>query len=101
MQNISISTNNICRQFQQQTILKKNNLNFEIICVVILISLLLNKLKESLMFIVIQIYNLIINNLNINTSRTSFIKKNNKLILSNIISIDTYNLDTKSKNSII
>jgi len=80
--------------------LKKNNLDSRIICVVTLISLLLNKFEKSFMFIVIQIYNLIANNLNINTFRTSFTKNNNKLILFNTISIDTYNLDTKLKDSI-
>jgi len=46
-------------------------------------------------------YNLVANNLDINTSRTSFIENNNKLVLFDTISVDTYNLDTKSKNSII
>jgi len=80
--------------------LKKNNLDFKIICVVALASLLLNKLEKSLTFIVIQMYNLVANNLDINTSRTQFTNNNNNLILSNTISIDIYNLNIESKNSI-
>jgi len=81
--------------------LKKNNLNFEIICVVILTFLLLNELEESLTFIVIQMYNLVANNLNIDISKTSFTKDSNKLILFDTIFVDIYNLNTKSKDSII
>jgi len=69
--------------------LKKNNLNFEIICVVALIFFLLNKLEEFFTFIVTQMYNLVANNLDINTSRTFFTKNNNKLVLFDTISIDT------------
>jgi len=43
-------------------------------------------------------YNLVANNLDTNTSKTSFTKNNNKLALFNTILVDTYNLDTKSKN---
>jgi len=82
-------------------VLKKNNLNFRITCIVILISLLLNKFEKSLIFIVIQIYNLVANNLDTNTSKTSLIKNNNKLVLSNTISINVYNLNIESKDSII
>jgi len=81
--------------------LKKNNLNFRIICVAILIFLLLNEFEESLIFIVIQMYDLVVNNLDINISRTSSTKNNNKLILLNTIFVDIYNLNTKSKDSII
>jgi len=95
-----VSINDACRQFQQQTIFKKNNLNFEIICVVILVFLLLNKFEESFTFIVIQMYDLVANNLDINTSRTQFTNNNNNLVLFNTIFIDTYNLDIKLKNSI-
>jgi len=80
--------------------LKKNNLNFEIIRVVALISLLLNKFEKSFTFIVIQIYDLVVDNLDIVTSRTFFIKNNNKLVLFNTIFVDTYNLYTKLKNFI-
>jgi len=62
---------------------------------------LLNKLEESLTFIVIQIYNLVVNNLDINTFKKSFTKNNDKLILFNTISINIYNLNIESKNSII
>jgi len=75
-------------------------LNFEITCVVVLALLLLNKLEKSLTFIVAQMYNLVINNLNINISRTSLTKNNNKLILFNTILVDTYNLSIKLKDSI-
>jgi len=81
--------------------LKKNNLNLKIICVVALTSLLLNELEKSLTFIVTQIYNLITNNLDTNTSRMSFTKNNNKLILFNTILIDIYNLNIELKDSII
>ncbi len=43
-------------------------------------------------------YNLVANNLDINTSRTFFTKNNNRLILFNTTFIDTYNLDIKLKN---
>jgi len=81
--------------------LKKNNLNFKINCIVTLIFLLLNKFEESLTFIVIQMYNLVANNLDINISRTFLIENNNKLTLFNTILIDAYNLDTKLKKSVI
>jgi len=45
-------------------------------------------------------YNLVANNLDINTSKTSFTKNNIKLILFNTTSIDAYNLDIKLKDSI-
>jgi len=81
--------------------LKKNNLNSKIICIVILISFLLNKLEESLTFIVTQMYDLVANNLDINTSRTQSTNNNNNLILFDTISIDAYNLDIKLKNLVI
>jgi len=82
-------------------VFKKNNLNLKIICVIILIFLLLNKLEESLTFIVAQIYDLVVNNLNINTSRTSLTKNNDKIALFNTILVNTYNLNIELKNSII
>ncbi len=78
--------------------LKKNNLNSKIICIVILISFLLNKLEESLTFIVIQMYDLVTNNLDTNIFRTSFTNNNNKLILFNTTFVNTYNLNTKLKD---
>jgi len=45
-------------------------------------------------------YDLVANNLDINTSRTQFTNNNNNLVLFNTIFIDTYNLDIKLKNSI-
>jgi len=62
---------------------------------------LLNELEKFFIFIVTQIYNLVADNLYINTSRISFTENNNKLVLSDIISVDTYNLDIESKNSVI
>lgn len=44
--------NNARRQFQQQTIFKRNNLNLKITCAIALIFLLLNKLEKSFTFIV-------------------------------------------------
>jgi len=46
-------------------------------------------------------YNLVINNLDTNTSKTSFTKNNNKLALSNTILINIYNLDIELEDSII
>jgi len=77
---------------------KKNNLDFKITCVVILIFLLLNKLEESLTFIVTQMYDLVINNLDINMFKMSLTKNNNKLVLLDTILVDTYNLDIKLEN---
>jgi len=80
---------------------KKNNLNFRIMCVVALISFLLNEFEESLTFIVSQIYNLVVNNLDINISRTKFTNNNNNLVLLNTTFINTYNLNIESKNLVI
>ena len=59
---------------------------------------MLNEFEESFTFIVIQIYDLVANNLDINTSKTSFIENNNKLILFDTIFVDIYNLDIESKD---
>jgi len=80
---------------------KKNNLNLKIICIVILTFFLLNELEESLTFIVTQMYDLVINNLDTNMFRTSLTNKNNKLILFNTTFIDVYNLNIKLKDFII
>ena len=66
-----------------------------------LTSLLLNKLEELLTFIVIQIYNLAIDNIDTNTSKTNLLDNINNLDLSNTIFVNNRNLDTKFKNSII
>ncbi len=101
MQNILNLDNNICRQFQQQTVLKKNNLDFEISRAIVLISLLLNKLEKLLTFIVIQIYNLAANNIDTNTSRTNLLDNIDNLDLSNITLVNNYDLNTKFEDSII
>jgi len=62
---------------------------------------LLNELEEFLTFIVTQIYDLVINNLNTNKSRTFFIDNNNKLVLFNTIFVNIYNLNIELENSII
>jgi len=80
---------------------KKNNLDFRITCVVTSIIFLLNELEEFLTFIVTQIYDLVINNLNTNKSRTFFIDNNNKLVLFNTIFVNIYNLNIELENSII
>jgi len=46
-------------------------------------------------------YNLVANNLDINTSRTFFTKNNNKLLLFDTTFVDIYNLDIELKDSII
>jgi len=79
----------------------KKNLNFKIICVVTLTSLLLNKFEKSFTFIVTQMYDLVTNNLDINTFKTSFIKNNDKLALLNIILVNAYNLNIESKDFVI
>jgi len=62
---------------------------------------LLNKFEEFLTFIVTQMYDLVANNLNINISRTSFTKNNNKLVLFDTIFVNAYNLNIESKDFVI
>jgi len=61
---------------------------------------LLNKLEESLTFIVTQMYDLVANNLNTNISKTSFIENNNKLVLFDTIFVNVQDLDIKLKDFI-
>ncbi len=81
--------------------LKKNNLDFEISCAIALTLLLLNKLEKSLIFIVTQIYNLAVDNINTNISRTNLSDNIDNLDLSDTTSVNNYNLNTKLKDFII
>jgi len=62
---------------------------------------LLIELEELLIFIVIQIYNLAIDNIDTNISRTNFLDNIDNLNLSNTTFVNNYNLNTKFENSII
>ncbi len=65
-----------------------------------LIFLLLNEFEKLFTFIVIQIYNLAINNIDTNTSKTSLSNNIDNLNLFNITFVDNYDLNTKFKNFI-
>ena len=80
---------------------KKNNLDFEISRTIALIFLLLNKFEKSLTFIVIQMYNFVIDNINTNTFRTNLLDNINNLDLLDITLVNNYNLNTKLENFII
>ncbi len=62
---------------------------------------MLIELEELLIFIVIQIYNLAIDNIDTNISRTNFLDNIDNLNLSNTTFVNNYNLNTKFENSII
>jgi len=100
-QDMSISTDDARRQFQQQTVLKKNNLDLGMTRAVALASLLLDELEESLTFIVAQMYDLAADNLDMDTSRTQPTDDNDDSALSDTTSVDVYNLDTEPEDSVI
>ena len=81
--------------------LKKNNLDFEIFCTIALVSLLLNKFKKLLTFIVIQIYNLANANIDTNISRTNLLNNIDNLDLFNTTLVNNYNLNTIFENFVI
>ena len=62
---------------------------------------MLNKFEKLLIFIVIQKYNLAINNIDINIFRTNLLDNIDNLDLSNTTFVNNYNLNTKFKNSVI
>ena len=68
--------------------------------IIALISFLLNKLEELFTFIVVQIYNLVINNTNTNISRTNLLNNIDNLNLFNTTLVNNYNLNTKFEDSI-
>jgi len=99
-QDMPISTDDARRQFQQQTMLKKNNLDPRMTRAVALAPLLLDELEEPLTFIVAQMYDLAADNLDMDTPRTPPTKNNDEPASPDTTPVDAHNLDTEPEDSV-